>query len=223
MRHLSRWTSAGSLQELLGRASSDGCARGGDTSSSRSLRPWPRTSTAQPHGQKTAKAGEGVRGEVHGQVPGALPPQAAGVQHFHLDDDEAPGQTDSLPCLDRRSGFCGTPWSSLSTACRSRRRSRLLRRRGVAVRLGACSALGSRSLLMLEYGLYSSKPRASTRTTLGLTRPGIGQRWRCCSGARTPVRSAILTLAQTASIASLLPRCGEVLRQTSAVFKTWAG
>ena len=58
--HLSRWTSAGSpSQELPSGGSSDDCARGGDTSSSRSLRPWPRTSTTQLHGgQKTARARE---------------------------------------------------------------------------------------------------------------------------------------------------------------------
>ena len=97
----------------------------------------------------------------------------------------APGQTVCSTCLDRRSGFTGTPWSSLPTVCQSRRRSMLLCCRGVAARLGACSALGSRSLLMLEYGLCSSKPRASG-TLLGWTRPGIGQRWRCCGGTRTP-------------------------------------
>ena len=43
LRYLSRWTSVGRpSQELPSGESSDDCARGGDTSSSRSLRPWPR-------------------------------------------------------------------------------------------------------------------------------------------------------------------------------------
>ena len=48
----SRWIQAGSPSALLSDASSDDCARGGDTSSSRSLRPWPRPLTAQPHGDR---------------------------------------------------------------------------------------------------------------------------------------------------------------------------
>ena len=45
--------------------------------------------------------------EVHGQVPGAPPSQAAGTQHFAMDVDEVPasGQTGWHPCLVHRSGF----------------------------------------------------------------------------------------------------------------------
>ena len=46
-----------SLQPVSGE-SSDDCARGGDTSSSRSLRPCPRSSTIQPCGEKKASVGE---------------------------------------------------------------------------------------------------------------------------------------------------------------------
>ena len=44
-----------------------------------------------------ARAGEGVRGEVHGQVPGAPPPQEAGTQYFAMDVDEVPAACGSRP------------------------------------------------------------------------------------------------------------------------------
>ena len=47
--------------------------------------------------QKTGRAGEGVRGEVHGQIPGAPPPQAAGTQYFAMDVDEVPAAGGSRP------------------------------------------------------------------------------------------------------------------------------
>ena len=69
--HLCPRTLASSpVQELLSGASSDDCAHGGDMSSSRSLRPWPRTRTT-PH-EERGRAGPGrrrERDEVHGQVP----------------------------------------------------------------------------------------------------------------------------------------------------------
>ena len=73
-------------QELRSVESSDDCGRGGDTSSSRSLRPWPRTSPTPPNG-----AGEEDH-EMHytATVRTHPPPLAAGVQHFFLDDDEPP-------------------------------------------------------------------------------------------------------------------------------------
>ena len=40
-------------------------------------------------GQKTARAGGGVRDAVHGQVPEALLPQEPSTQHFSLDDDDS--------------------------------------------------------------------------------------------------------------------------------------
>ena len=48
-------------------------------------------------GQTVDRAGEGVRGEVHGQVPGAPPPQAAGTQYFALRVDEVPAAGGSRP------------------------------------------------------------------------------------------------------------------------------
>ena len=48
-------------------------------------------------GQTTARSGEGVRGEVHGQVPGAHPPQAAGSKYFAMDVDEVPAVGGSRP------------------------------------------------------------------------------------------------------------------------------
>ena len=48
-------------------------------------------------GQTVDRAGEGVRGEVHGQVPGAPPPQAAGTQYFALGVDEVPAAGGSRP------------------------------------------------------------------------------------------------------------------------------
>ena len=50
----------GQPQELPSGESSDDCARGGDTSSSRWLRPWPRSNTTQPHGD-TRRPGPGRR------------------------------------------------------------------------------------------------------------------------------------------------------------------
>ena len=47
--------------------------------------------------QTMARAGEGVRGEVHGQVPGAPPPQAAGTLYFAMDVDEVPAAGGSRP------------------------------------------------------------------------------------------------------------------------------
>ena len=67
-----RRPSAGSTSQALPSGeSSDDCARGGDTSSSRSLRPWPRVRTTQP--------GEWVRAEAHGEVPSR--------QYHGLDDE----------------------------------------------------------------------------------------------------------------------------------------
>ena len=45
--------------------------------------------------EKTARAGEGVRDAVHGEVPGALLSHEPGTQHFTLDDDD----DDSVPEL----------------------------------------------------------------------------------------------------------------------------
>ena len=47
------------------------------------------TSLHSSRGQKTARAGRGVRDAVHGQVPEALLPQEPGTQHFTLDDDDS--------------------------------------------------------------------------------------------------------------------------------------
>ena len=40
-------------------------------------------------GQKTTRAGGGVRGAVHGEVSEALLPHEPGTQHFSLDDDDS--------------------------------------------------------------------------------------------------------------------------------------
>ena len=48
-------------------------------------------------GQRTARAGEGVRGEVPGQVPGAPPPQAAGTVFLPMDVDDVPAVGGSRP------------------------------------------------------------------------------------------------------------------------------
>ena len=53
----------------------------------------------------TARAEEGVRGEVHGQVPAAPPPQAAGTQYFAMDVDEVLAAGGSRP--DRLSPVSG--------------------------------------------------------------------------------------------------------------------
>ena len=63
-------------------------------SSSRSPRPLPRIRTTQLYGDRRWQ----VRGEVHGQVPGAPPPQEPGTRHVTLDDDDSvPELGDSRP------------------------------------------------------------------------------------------------------------------------------
>ena len=55
------------------------------------------------HRQKTARAGEWVREEVHGEVPEAPTPQEPGTRYFHLDDlDSVPELGGSRP--DRLAG-----------------------------------------------------------------------------------------------------------------------
>ena len=48
-------------------------------------------------GQKTARAGGGVRDAVHGEVREALLPQEPGTQHFTLDDDDSVPELGGLP------------------------------------------------------------------------------------------------------------------------------
>ena len=48
-------------------------------------------------GQKTARAGRGVRDAVHGEVPEALLPHEPGTQHFTLDDDDSVPGARGLP------------------------------------------------------------------------------------------------------------------------------
>ena len=43
------------------------------------------------------RAGEEVRGEVYGHVPGAPTPQAVGTQYFAMDVDEVPAAGGSKP------------------------------------------------------------------------------------------------------------------------------
>ena len=97
-----RWTSAGSpSQELPSGESSDDCARGGDTSRSRSLRPWPRLRTTQPYGDRRRPGpGEEVRVEAHGEVPEELLPQP---ELFSLYDEEPGGRRP--PCLGEPPGL----------------------------------------------------------------------------------------------------------------------
>ena len=87
-------------------ASSDDCARGGDTSSSRSLRSWPRFSTTAHSATRRPGSGEGVRVEVHGQVPGEPPPrrQAPSTLPWTLTrglSPVAPDQTGWHLCLEQ--------------------------------------------------------------------------------------------------------------------------
>ena len=64
--------------------------------------------------QKTARAGEVVRVEVHGQIAGEPPPQAAGTQYFlpwtmtRCLSPVSPDQACWHPCLVHKSGFSGT-------------------------------------------------------------------------------------------------------------------
>ena len=100
-----RWTSAGGhlwRVEPLGDRGSADCTRGGDTSSSQWLRPWPRSNTTQPHGDRGWQ-GPGVREEVHGEAPAEPPPpppppQAAGAVYFEMDNREDDG---SAPAAGR--------------------------------------------------------------------------------------------------------------------------
>ena len=122
--HLSRWTSASSPgPELLSAASSGDCAHGGDMSSSRSLRPWPRTLTTQPHGDRR-RPGPGrriTRCTSRRRSGRILLPRRQALSTFPWTSKmclpPAPGQTGCLPCLGRMSGCCGTPLSRWVTVC----------------------------------------------------------------------------------------------------------
>ena len=105
--HFCPWTVASSpVQVLHSEESSDDCARGGDTSSSRSLRPWPRTSTTPPYGDRR-RPGLGrriTRCTTRRRSGRILLPLAAGVQHFFLDDEEPPAagsRLDRIAALSR--------------------------------------------------------------------------------------------------------------------------
>ena len=115
--HLSRWTSAGSLpQELLSVASSDDCARGGVTSSSRSLRPWPRRYTTQPCGDRR-RPGPGRRRGSCTSRPRSGSPLLASRSSSVCTKKSLEGG--GLPAWQsrrgRRSGSSGAPWCRSST------------------------------------------------------------------------------------------------------------
>ena len=92
----------GSQREVpLGGGGSASCARGGDTSSSRWLRPWPRSRTTA-HRSKMARAGGGGGGRGEGRelkftaalrmMPPPLPSHVAGARYFAMDTGEDTGQ-----------------------------------------------------------------------------------------------------------------------------------
>ena len=106
--------------------------------------------------------------------------------------------------VDRRSGFSGTPWSSLPTVPVAPTLDALVLQRGCG-EVGACSAQplpphARVRLLEQAVGIRRDLARldqARHRTAMEV------MRWFA-----NPVRSATLALAQAASIARLLPRCG---------------
>ena len=115
-----------SWQPLPSGESSDDCARGGDTSSSRTLRPWPRRCTTLH--EDRGRPGPGRRRARRSTRPSSgrllLPSRCSSV---------CPTKSPAgggLPAWQsrrgHRSGFRGTPWSSLPTACRSFRCSMFL-------------------------------------------------------------------------------------------------
>ena len=73
--HLCPWTPLSSpVQELHSEESSDDCARGGDTSSSRPLRPWPRRYTTPPKGDRRRPGpGSGGANSTTRRRPGGPP------------------------------------------------------------------------------------------------------------------------------------------------------
>ena len=111
------WASSPGPQ-LLSVASSDDCAHGGDTSSSRSLRPWPRRCTT-PH-EDRGRPGQGRRRARRSTRPSSgrlfLPGQCSSV----CATKSLAGAWQSR--RGHRCGFRGTPWSSLANLlpwCRS--------------------------------------------------------------------------------------------------------
>ena len=120
----SRWIQAGSPAALLSEESSDDCARGGDTSSSRSLRPWPRLLTTQPYGNRR-RPGLGRR---RARCTTRL---RSGRLFLPSRSSSACTRTSTagsgLPAWQSRQGHRrgsrGTPWSSLANSfpwCRGR-------------------------------------------------------------------------------------------------------
>ena len=115
--HFFRRTSASSPgPELLSVASSDDCVRGGDMSSSRSLRPWPRRCTT-PH-EDRRRPGPGRRRAsctTRTRTGRLLLPSRCSLACSKR--SPAGG---GLPAwqsrLGRRSGYSDTPWSSLPTS-----------------------------------------------------------------------------------------------------------
>ena len=108
---VSRWTLAGSPeQELRSGESRDDCARAGDTSSSRSLRPWPRSSTTLPYVDRRRPGPwrRITRCTSRRRSGRILLPWRQALSTFPWTSKmclpPAPGQTGCLPCLDRRSG-----------------------------------------------------------------------------------------------------------------------
>ena len=98
---------------------SDDCARGGDTSSSRSLRPWPRSGITHPCRDRR-RPGPGRRiTRCASRRRSGRTLLTSGTEFFSLDLEDvlAAGSrpTVCLTCLVRRSGFCGALWSSLPT------------------------------------------------------------------------------------------------------------
>ena len=67
-----------------------------------------------PRGQRTARAREWVRDEVHGHVPEAPTPSEPGTRYFSLDDNDSVRELGSL-ASGRRSESRGASWSRSST------------------------------------------------------------------------------------------------------------
>ena len=132
--------------------------------------------------------------ELHGHVPGASSSQGGRCAALLLRRRRAtclaPGQTGCLPCLDRRSGFCGTPWSSLPTACGSCRRSMLLGEVGSVLSPWEPLPPHARAGLVLEQAAGIHRDRARLDQARHRTAMEV-MRWFC-----GPVRCAALTWAE---------------------------
>ena len=128
---------------LLSGASSDDCARGGDTSSNRSLRPCHVHAPMRTASEDSPGRGGGTRCSTRRSSGTTHTPRSptrgdtTSTLTTACRSSVAPGQTGWHPCLVHKSGFSGTSWSRSSTLCLGCGFSMLPCRRGNSWRMSS--------------------------------------------------------------------------------------